>query len=218
MYSAVIFDLDGTILDTIDDLANAGNHMLAAMDFPTHSVAHYKTVVGHGIKNLVSNILPEKARNTQDEARAYDIFCTYYEAHMLDMTKPYPGIVPLMRRLREHGIAIAILSNKNDKLVQKICEIYFPGLTDFTMGFSAKFPAKPDPASTLELIRRLSRKPHQITYVGDSDIDIMTAHNSGLAACAVTWGFRTKAQLLQAGAKFFADTPSELEHFILNGD
>ncbi len=215
MYTAVIFDLDGTILNTIDDLANAGNHMLSAMHYPTHSVEYYKTVVGHGIQNLVSSIIPEEAKGTPDETKAYGIFCAYYEAHMFDFTKPYPGIVPLIRRLREHGIATAVLSNKNDKLVQQIGEIYFPGLFDFIMGFSSQYPAKPDPASTLELIRLLARPMQQVLYVGDSDIDIITALNSNIDACAVTWGFRSREQLLQAGAEFFADSPSELEHFIL---
>lgn len=215
MYSSVIFDLDGTILNTIDDLARAGNHALAALGLPIRSVDYYKTIVGHGIKNLVFTLLPQDLRGTAAEDKAYALFCSYYESHMFDLTKPYDGITPMLHTLRENGLKLAVLSNKDDKLVQIIIQMYFSGLIDFALGFSDDFPPKPDPASAQHLIRRLAEPAHQVLYVGDSGVDIITAHNASLYACGVTWGFRSRMELTEAGADILVDSPLELQHYIL---
>lgn len=216
MYSSVIFDLDGTILNTIDDLANAGNHTLSTLGLPTQSVDYYKTIVGHGMHNLVFTLLPHHLRGTAAEDDAYQLFCAFYQSHMFDLTKPYDGIIPLLQTLHENGLELAVLSNKDDKLVQAITEIYFAGLIDFSLGFSANFPPKPDPASARHLLQLLAVPAQQVLYVGDSDVDMITAHNSSFYACGVTWGFRSREELVEAGADILVDTPLQLQQFILS--
>lgn len=212
-----IFDLDGTLLDTLQDLAAAGNHTLSAMGLPTHHYQAYKQFVGNGVPTLVQRMLPEKNRGESTLALAQSLFEKYYTAHMRDLTAPYPGIVEMLANLKAAGVQMAVLSNKPDALARPIVEDYFPGIFPWVMGLAEGFEAKPHPGSALYLLRQMGAAPTQTLYVGDSNVDMQTAAAAGLRSCGVLWGFRTREELLAAGANLLAENAAELEQLILAG-
>ncbi|WP_367925751.1 HAD family hydrolase [uncultured Ruthenibacterium sp.] len=214
MYQAVIFDLDGTLLDTIGDLAAAGNFTLQTMGFAGHTVEEYKYMVGNGIPMLLHRMLPEKARTPADEQRAADLFFPYYNEHKEDTTKPYEGMPALLESLRTAGVKLGVVSNKEDHLTRQVIERYFPGVFHEVRGHVLGTPTKPDPHLVNEMRKAFSLMPEQVLYVGDSNVDMFTANNAGLDGCGVLWGFRTAAELQQAGAKYLVHTPVELEKLI----
>ena len=182
MYKLVIFDLDGTLLNTIGDLAAAGNHTLEVMGFPQHPEESYRHFVGNGIPKLIERMLPA-GHDKETEQKAYDIFMEYYSAHKCDRTKPYPGIPELIRKLRAAGIKCAANSNKAHEFTQELIKLSFGDEFDDVIGFGAGFPAKPDPGAAHELIRRAGVQPSEALYVGDSNVDIQTGHNAGIDVC-----------------------------------
>ena len=216
MFHTVIFDLDGTLLNTLDDLAAAGNHALSILAFPQHEPASYKQMIGNGVAKLVSRMLPEQARTPAIEALAYSLFNRYYQDHMLDNTVPYPGIMELLHSLKQNGISMAIASNKTHQFVGPIVERYFPGLFSFCMGTQEDTPPKPDPCSVLALLELLEADPATTLYCGDSAVDILTARNAGLPACGVLWGFRGEVEQAAAGADYLVESPSKLQHLIFS--
>lgn len=217
MLQTVIFDLDGTLLNTIDDLADAGNWVCRQNGWPQHSTEEFKRMVGHGIPNLVSRFSPEDQRSPLLLMSTLSQFSEYYGQHNLDKTAPYAGIPALLRELKDRGIHLAVYSNKADEFSGKIVEHFFPGVFDVIRGKRKDVPAKPDPTGLLALLRELHFAPETALYVGDSDVDIQTAHNSGLAGCGVTWGFRSREELLAQQPELLADTPEELLQCILRG-
>ncbi len=214
MFQSVIFDLDGTLLDTIADLGKAGNCTLATMGLPPHNLAHYKKLIGNGIRRLVHDFLPAEYRDAGSEEKALEIFTNYYENHMLDLTAPYPGILPFLQKLRDDGYVLSIVSNKNDNLTKTVTTHYFTNLFTYVAGAGEAAPPKPDPASTLDIVKKLGLPKESILFVGDSRVDMITAANSGLVSCGVTWGFKSKEELLDGGAKFIANSPAELDEII----
>lgn len=208
MFQAVIFDLDGTLLDTIGDLAAAGNHALVSCGLATHTVEEFKQFVGDGRRNMVLRMLPpEQAADEAVVLRAEADFDEYYHAHMLDTTAPFPGIAELLGALKEQNLKLGVVSNKPDEFVQKIVQDYFPGIFDVVCGQQGDV-LKPDPSSVNRVLKQLHLRPHQALYVGDSGVDVATADNAHCPCCAVTWGFRTRKELL--GAAYIIDTPLEL--------
>ena len=157
MYSAVIFDLDGTLLNTLTDLANAGNHTLEVLGFPTHPVDAYRYLVGNGIPKLIERMLPEKNRGPATQQTALSIFLRYYEAHKQDTTAPYPGILPMLQALKGAGLRLGVVSNKENSLSQEVAAHYFPGLFDAVAGHVLGTPTKPDPALPDGSVRRAGR-------------------------------------------------------------
>lgn len=210
MYRTVIFDLDGTLLDTIGDLAAAANHVCRRNGWPEHTVDEIMHMVGHGIPNLVKQFSPADVRSPLILINTTAQFSQYYGDHSMELTKPYDGMPELAARLREAGVRLAVCSNKADRFSQAIVEHYFPGVFDFVRGNLSGQPVKPDPASVFEIMTALDAQPESTLMVGDSSVDIRTGHNAGLKACGVTWGFRDRASLVEAGADFLADTPSAL--------
>lgn len=209
-YKAVVFDLDGTLLDTLADLAAAGNAALEACGFPTHPADAFRRFVGDGRHNMVLRMLPAHAAKDEETVRrAEALFSEYYAAHMADMTAPYPGVAELAAALKKEGVRLAILSNKPEEFVRPLAEQYFPGIFDLVCGQKAGL-LKPDPTGLLQAMEGLGVKPGETLYVGDSAVDVQTAHNAGCFCCGVTWGFRDKAELRRAGADKTADTPLEL--------
>lgn len=210
-YDAVIFDLDGTLLDTLDDLMAATNYALARMGFPTRSRKEVEAFVGNGVAKLMERAAPA-GTSRADIARALDIFKPYYALHSKDKTAPYPGIPETLEALRARGCKLAVVSNKFDAAVKTLAQDYFPGLMDMAAGENEAggVPKKPDPTMVLQTLQALGCAPERAVYVGDSDVDLQTAKNSALPCISVTWGFRDKPFLLEHGASVFADTPEEL--------
>lgn len=215
MYKAVIFDLDGTLLDTIGDLANAANHALSCMGCPNHTVGEYCYFVGNGIPKLLERCLPPNRRTSADTARMAELFYPYYDEHKEDTTTPYSGIPALLRTLKQEGVLLGVVSNKENSLTQKIVSHYFPDIFDAVCGHITGTPTKPDPHLVNDMRSQFGLSCEEILFVGDSDVDIITAHNASLVGCGVLWGFRTEDELRSAGADFIAadtDALSEIIH------
>ncbi len=215
-YDAVIFDLDGTLLDTLDDLMDAVNHALAQMDFPPRSRAEVNTFVGNGVAKLMERAVPTGTAPA-DTTRALELFKAYYALHSKDKTAPYPGILETLKALQTGGCKLAVVSNKFDAAVKALAQDYFPGLMDLSAGENeaAGIPKKPHPAMVLKALEALDLPPERAVYVGDSDVDLETARNAGLPCISVTWGFRDRAFLAAHGAVTFIDHPSQLPALIL---
>ena len=215
MYRCVIFDLDGTLLNTLDDLAGAGNHVCALRGWPTHPVEAYKHMVGNGIRRLVERFAPPGTDQTALDA-AYDQFSAWYDAHKEDRTAPYPGVPQAVQALKEAGVSVAVLSNKADRMAGPVVEHYYPGVFPFIQGAVDGLPVKPDPTLLRRLMERMGAGPADTLFVGDSNVDIQTAKNGGLASCGVLWGSRTRAELEEEGASIIVETPQELVQVVLD--
>ena len=214
MYTHVIFDLDGTLLNTIDDLADAGNHVCAAHGWPTHSVEEYKLMVGNGIPKLVSRFAPA-GLGEAELAQVLAEFSAYYDVHKEDKTAPYAGVPEVVEAVKAAGVTVAVLSNKAHALAGPVVEHYYPGVFAAVQGALPGVPTKPDPTLLRGLMERLGAVPETTLFVGDSNVDILTGKNGGLTACGVLWGFRSRQELEEAGADCVADTPEQLKELIL---
>lgn len=210
-YSTIIFDLDGTLMNTLDDLAISTNYALSQNGFPTRTVEEVRGFVGNGVKKLIERAVPE---NTTVE-KVNDVLATFqqhYLLHCRDHSKPYDGILELLGSLKKKGIKMAIVSNKPDSGVKQLNAEYFAEFIDVALGENEKAgkPRKPAPEMVFEAMKQLSSTPASTLYVGDSDVDIMTARNAGIDCLSVTWGFKTTEFLTQFGATMMIDAPSEL--------
>lgn len=209
MKHAVIFDLDGTLLNTLGDLRAATNHALEVRGLPPHSMEEIRQFIGNGIRLLIRRAMPEGTPEAEIDA-ALDDFKAYYAAHIHDRTVPYDGIPQLLTALRKRGIKVAVLSNKIDSASQQLIEYFFPGKTDVVFGEHVGVPRKPDPTSCRIVMQQLGVQPEQVLYVGDSGTDMQTAKNAGLYAVGVTWGFRSKEVLLKYGADVLVHRPEQI--------
>lgn len=207
----IIFDLDGTLLDTIDDLAAATNHALKLNGFPIHERAAYRYFVGNGITKLVERALPEASRDEATIVHVRQDFVAYYSDHNTDLTKPYPGIEALVAELQRRGIRMAVASNKYQAATVKLIARFFPeGTFDVVFGQREGIEPKPDPTIVFDILKQVVIAPDATLYMGDSKVDMQTAANSGLRSVGVTWGFRPRAELEEHGATFIIDRPEQL--------
>jgi phosphoglycolate phosphatase len=206
---AVIFDLDGTLLDTLEDLADASNSVLAALGHPTHPAESYKQFVGDGVAILVRRALPPTAQD--DFSRALDMMRVEYEARLHVKTRPYPGIPELLDKLAARGVPMAVLSNKPEKFCQLTVRDFFGRWTwAAVVGESERYPRKPDPTGAKAVAAQLDIAPAEFLFVGDSPMDMQCALRADMMPVGVTWGFRERATLEAAGGKVFIDEPGEL--------
>ena len=216
-YQIALFDLDGTLLDTIEDLKDAVNHELAAGGDPLRTLEEVTGFVGNGLRNLMLRALPA-GRSEEEIDRRTAGMKAYYSTHSRVKTRPYPGIQELLRDLRAAGVAVGVVSNKADSVVQELCESYFPGGVDAAVGEIAGLPRKPAPDTVELALRRMGRDKTGAVYIGDSEVDVATARNAGLPCLSVTWGFRPRAVLEEAGAPALIDSVEELRRAILGAD
>ena len=192
----VIFDLDGTMLNTIADIAMATNHALSAFGYPTHSEEKIKSFVGNGVSKLLERALPEDKRTEENIALLREAFTEYYDKHNADLSTPYPGIASLLSQLQENGVLLAVASNKYQSATEKLVAHYFPGI-DFVcvLGQRTGIPVKPSPDIVHEIMATANVYRKDTIYVGDSGVDMQTANNAGINAVAVSWGFRPRQEL-----------------------
>lgn len=205
---AVIFDLDGTILDTLDDLTDSVNFALLKNNLPLRTVEEIRTFVGNGVKNLIQRSLPDDNKTSFDAV--FSSFAAYYAEHCNCKTKAYLGIIDVIIALREKGIKTAVVSNKSDKEVKKLCAQYFDGLFEVAIGEREGIRRKPYPDSVNESLKILGVSANEAVYVGDSEVDLLTAKNADVKCVSVTWGFRSKQFLISCGADNLIDSPSEI--------
>lgn len=210
MIKAIIFDLDGTLLYSLEDLANACNYALNTLEFNTHEVEAYKHFVGNGREKLIERILPEDSRGEETIKKALELFDYYYGKHMLDMTKPYEGIVDLIEELKLRHIKLAVVSNKPHEFAVDVVKKYFNDDFEVVYGQRPNYATKPDPATVYEVMEELQVNKMECIYVGDSNVDIKTAINADVQSVGVIWGFRGQGELEEAGADYLINKPSEL--------
>ena len=215
MYRTVIFDLDGTLLNSIGDLAAAANYVCRKNRWPEHTEEEIMGMVGHGIPNLVRQFSPADARSTLMVLNTTSQFNQYYGCHNMELTRPYEGVAELLQQLKAAGAQLAVCSNKADNFSRAIVEHYYPGVFDLVRGNLNGMPVKPDPTVVREIMRDLDASYLSAMMVGDSSVDIQTGHNAGIKACGVTWGFRSRESLVEAEADAIADTPAELGKLLL---
>lgn len=213
-YDLVIFDLDGTLLDTLDDLRDSLNTALGRSGLPERTTAEVRRFVGNGMKRLVERGVPE-GTSAEIVDRVLQDFTAHYKLHCTDKTRPYPGIPELLRRLRASGCRTAVVSNKDDFAVRALCDDHFPGLFDLSVGCRAGIRRKPAPDSVLEVLSRLGASAASAVYVGDSEVDVETARNAQLPLIAVSWGFRDAEELIRLGANP-VDSAEALLELLLN--
>lgn len=196
MKKLVIFDLDGTLLNTIADLATATNQALKHYGYPIHEVDAYRFFVGNGINKLFERALPEGERTEENILKIRARFVPYYDRHNADLSHPYPGIAELLQVLQQKGIMMAVASNKYQSATCKLIAHYFPEINFVeVLGQQEGIPAKPDPCIVNDIIAKAGIRQEEVLYVGDSNIDMQTAHNAGVTAVGVAWGFRPRSEL-----------------------
>lgn len=215
MKKLIIFDLDGTLLNTIADLASATNHALAANGYPQHATEEYRFFVGNGINKLFERALPDGEKTETNVLRIRQSFIPYYDVHCADLTRPYPGIPELLNTLQQKGIQIAVASNKYQRATGKLIPHFFPDIR-FTaiLGQREGIPRKPDPQIVHEIIKLAGVQPEDVLYVGDSNVDMQTALHAKVDGIGVTWGFRPRIELEEGHPFAIIDKASDLLAYI----
>lgn len=215
MKKLVIFDLDGTLLNTIADLAAATNYALTQFGYPTHPTDAYRFFVGNGINKLFERALPEQERTPENVIRIRSKFVPYYNIHNADLSRPYPGIEELLNLLQQHHLQLAVASNKYQEATAKLIGQYFPAI-HFTAVFGQRdnVPTKPDPQVVNEIIQMAGVSKEEVVYIGDSGVDMQTGCNAGVATIGACWGFRPKSELEEFHPDLLAEKPEDISHFL----
>ncbi len=214
MYKTVIFDLDGTLLNTLIDLRNSVNFALREFGFPERTTDEIRSFIGNGVVKLMERSTPD-GTDEKTRTECLDVFRKHYLLHMADNTAPYDGVSDVLRKLRDKGIKTAVVSNKLHTAVVGLCEDYFPSLIDVALGVTTEDERKPAPVNVIKAMEICGSDRESTIYVGDSDVDVQTAHNAELKCIGVTWGFRDKEVLIENGCDFIAESPDKLLELLL---
>ena len=214
MLKAVLFDLDGTLVNSLADLADSTNFALMELGFPPHETEEYKYLVGDGIPKLIERALPEGEKTEGNCNKCLELFMARYREHYFDKTDSYDGIKELLRNLKKQGLKIAVISNKAQEMAQKVVDKVFGDIFDAVAGKREGYKTKPDPTLTLEVIKELGVTPDTCVLIGDSGMDMAAAVNGKVTGIGVLWGFRTETELRQNGADYIADTPAQILNII----
>ncbi len=217
MKKLVIFDLDGTLVNTIADLAQSTNHALQELGYPTHAEAEYRMMVGNGINKLFERALPEGEKTEENVLRVRQLFIPYYNKHNTDLSRPYPGMHELLHLLRDRGIKTAVASNKYQEATEKIISHFFSDI-DFSSVYGQRdgVPVKPNPTIVFQTAEAAGIAIGDALYVGDSCVDMQTGQNACIETCGVSWGFRPRAELERYHPQHIADTAAELQACIFS--
>ncbi len=207
--NTIIFDLDGTLLNTLTDLTNSVNYAMACYGFPNHSEDSVRQMVGNGVAVLIERAIPE-GRNFPQYEECLKDFQDHYALHKKDCTKPFPGVMEFLKNAADKGYKLAVVSNKFDRAVKGLCEDFFDPYIAAAIGESPEVAKKPAPDTVFAAMKELCSQPESCVYVGDSDVDLATAKNAGIPCISVSWGFRDREFLLQNGAKQIADTVDDI--------
>ena len=210
MIKAVLFDLDGTLVNSLNDLADSTNFALESLGFPTHETEKYRYFVGDGIPKLIERALPEGEKTEENKNKCLELFMARYREHYFDKTDAYDGIKDLLSGLKKQGLKIAVISNKAQEMAQKVVDKVFGNMFDAVAGKREGYKTKPDPALTLEVVKELGVTPDNCVLIGDSGMDMAAAVNAKVTGIGVLWGFRDREELLSNGAKFIAGKPSQI--------
>ena len=203
----ILFDLDGTLMDTLQDITDSVNYAMEKTGYPLRSTEEVRRAVGNGVVRLIGNLLPEESEETRE--KILDIFRPYYALHAMDKSGPYEGLPAVLKKLEEDGYLCGIVSNKPDEATSVIGKHFFPSFP-LALGQREDIPRKPDAAPIEYALKAMGGTKEECIYVGDSEVDVLTAANAGVPCIGVTWGFRDEKVLLEAGAKHLAHTPDEL--------
>jgi len=214
-YKLAIFDMDGTILDTLDDLTDSVNYALAKSGLAKRTRDEVCNFVGNGIRKLIERAVSD-GTETKMIDRVHNDFTEYYKKHCADKTRPYDGIIELLEKLRKAGCKTAVVSNKADYAVQELCKQYFDGLFDAAIGDRQGISKKPAPDSVFEILKQLKTEKKDAVYIGDSDVDIKTAYQAEINSIIVDWGFRKREFLQEHGANIIVSNPKEIAEMILS--
>lgn len=209
-FKGIIFDLDGTLVNSLEDISDAMNTVLTGLNYPTHTYDTYQYFIGSGLRNLVSKALPESNNSEEQIEICFDCMINEYREVCTIKTKPYEGIIELLDHLASKNIKLAVFSNKADELTKKIAAEIFPDYFQAAVGLSTEALKKPNPFEAIEISKNWNLKPEEILFVGDSDIDMQTATNANMYAVGVSWGYRTEDELMASGAKVVINNASEL--------
>jgi len=209
-FKGVIFDLDGTLVDSLEDLADSMNTVLHNFNFPVHALKTYKYFVGKGIFQLVRVALPESRRDKQTIARCHKLMMEVYGNNCTNKSKPYEGIIDLLNELKSREIKLGVLSNKANELTTRIVYALLPDYFDVVKGLVIEANKKPDPSEAFQMSETLGIDPADFIFIGDTSIDMQTAKNAGMYGVGVSWGFRPKEELIANGAKCILDQPMDL--------
>lgn len=210
MYKLVIFDLDGTLVNSLEDLGNACNSALERFGYPTHSMDSFRYFVGDGVPMLIRRALPESERSEENIARVKAVFDEIYGRNYNVCTRPYDGITELLDKLKAEGILIAVASNKPDNFTQTIVTGMFGDTFSYVSGKKEGFEKKPDPQIALHIMEKLGVSPKDVLFAGDSSVDMQTAHNAGCDCIGCVWGFRTLQELTDNKATYIANSPIDI--------
>lgn len=217
MINTVIFDMDGTLLNTLEDLTDSVNYTMDYFGYPERTIDEVRSFVGNGIGRLIRLSVPEYVNNSQYEI-VLAKFKSYYTENCQNKTKAYDGVMELIHKLNDMGIKMAIVSNKNEKALKELNKLYFGGIIDVVIGDVEGRKRKPEPDSVFEALKQLDSSIDEAVYVGDSDVDFATAGNAGIRFVAVTWGFRDRDMMESLGTKCFINAPLQLLDIIKDGE
>jgi len=210
----IVFDLDGTLLNTIDDLANAVNYAMEKLHCPTHPVAVVQQMVGNGLEKLMTRALPSDKQHLLPQA--LELFTENYSVHCEDNTRPYDGVLQMLDDLHKSGVEIGVFSNKPHAQVQTLCKNHFGDLVHYALGTFVGQAKKPDPFGVFEILKRSGKSASEAVYCGDSEVDVQTAQNAHLPCISVSWGFKTRDFLLANGATCIIDSPNQMQIALKN--